>query len=361
MKKLLLIAFLVILTSALVFSGCSQSASAPSSAAKSAPASPPAASPAAGKTIELKLAHWMATDFPLHVQVFVPLAKELEEKTQGRVKLTIYPSSALGPATELFNLTIGGTTDLAYYLPSYSPGKFPLTSALELPFICGTANESTGLINSIYTKYLQDEYKDVKLLQIFVSSASQLQLAKKSVHTLADLKGLKIRTPGAVASDILKTLGATPVTIPYPEIYSAQEKGTIDGSLIGFGALSSMKLVEVTKYSTDINITANPMVVFMNLKTFNSLSPNDQKVLVDLWSQYTMKSADSFQNDDDGAKKMALGKGNEIYKLPSAEYQKWVDTVKPMYDKWTSDIESKGLPGKKIFDDVFAGAQKFAK
>ena len=98
------------------------------------------------KPIELKLSHWMSPMHNLHVDVFVPFAKELEERTKGRAKVTIYPGEALGKAKDHYDLVMQGISDMAMFIHGYTAGRFPLTSVIELPIGVPSAKVGSRVI-----------------------------------------------------------------------------------------------------------------------------------------------------------------------------------------------------------------------
>ena len=85
------------------------------------------------KPIELKFSSWVATAHGHHTGVMVPWAKMVEDKSGGRLKITIYPGSTLGKAVDHFDMVKNGIADVGFTTPGYTPGRFPLISVTELP------------------------------------------------------------------------------------------------------------------------------------------------------------------------------------------------------------------------------------
>ena len=95
----------------------------------------PAAAPAQDKPIELKFSSWVGTGHGHHTGVMVPWAKMIEEKSGGRLKVTIYPGSTLGKPADHFDMVMNGIADMGFATPGYTPGRFPLISVAELPLL----------------------------------------------------------------------------------------------------------------------------------------------------------------------------------------------------------------------------------
>lgn len=308
--------------------------------------------PAATKTINLKFAYWMPTKHTLH-GVHKKFADEVAELTKGRVKITLYPGGALGKPKEQWDMAVGGIADISFFIPSYTAGRFPLTSVFDLPLIGGgSAKVNTALAVDIYKKYLAREFKDAKMLFFYVSEPFTIHTTKKQVRNLSDMKGLKIRTSGAMQSATIKALGGIPVTMPISEAYTSLEKGVVDGILTAFTAMVSFRLYDVTKYSISMGLNASPFAVAMNLKKYNSLPPDIQKILDGLSIRYAFQSAIDYDEDRIKAIQIGKDKGQVIEPLSPEEFKKWVDRVSPIYNQWAGDMKAKGLPGREVIDAI---------
>ncbi len=312
----------------------------------------PEATSAAEKPIELKFAYWMPTKHTLH-RVFEGYAKEVEALTNGRVKITLYPGGALGKPPQQWDMALGGITDLTFFMPGYTAGRFPRSTVFDLPLLLGGTSEiNTAIASGVYEKYIAPDYKDAKMMFFFVSEPFTLHTSKKKVSSMADAQGLKIRSSGAVQSATVKTLGGSPVTMPITEVYTSLEKGVLDGVVTAFTAMVSFRVYDVSKYSINAGLTATPMAVAMNQKKWNSLPPDIQAILEKLNERYAFECAREY--DKDRVKAIDKGKslGKEIYALSAAEQKKWEQSFAPIYDDWVKDMESKGLPGKEMLDAV---------
>ena len=131
-------------------------------------------------TIEVKMSHFMPTKHVQHAKVMAPWAEKIEKLTDGRVKVTIFPGGALGKPPHQYDNAVKGITDIAFGLQSYTPGRFPLTSSLRLPFMVKSGEQGANVLWRMYEKYLQDEYKDVKVLWLFMHGPGQLHTTKKT-------------------------------------------------------------------------------------------------------------------------------------------------------------------------------------
>ena len=153
---------------------------------------------AADKPAKLKFAYWMSTKHSLH-SVFEKYANEVKALTNGRVEITLYPGGALGGPRQQWDMAVGGIADISFFMPGYTAGRFPLTSVFDLPLLLGgTSTVNTAIAQPVFEKYLEQEYKEAKILFFFVSEPFTFHTSKKQINSMADVKGLKFRTSGAV-------------------------------------------------------------------------------------------------------------------------------------------------------------------
>ena len=200
----------------------------------------------------------------------------------------------------------------------------------------------------------------MKVLTMFTCAPANIY-AKKGVHNLEDLKGLKLRASGGVV-EVLKTLGATPVGMPQSETPEALQKGVVLGAVSSLETLMDFKYAELCRHVTIVNWPIYPFAVVMNKAKWSSLPKDVQKVMDDLTreqSEWTGKYM-----DDHVKKSIDWSKKNyniEIYELPKKEMAKWDKLLEPITDKWIKGAEAKGIPGKKIVKDIEKLNKKYSK
>jgi TRAP-type transport system periplasmic protein len=312
------------------------------------------------KPIELKFSSWVATVHGHHTGVMVPWAKMVEEKSGGRLKITIYPGSTLGKATDHYDMIKDGIADMGFTTPGYTPGRFPLITVTELPMLFKTSKGGSLAVMSIFDKYFKNEFKDVKVLWFWVHPPGHFHLAKKPVKVVEDLAGLKIRAATPMLTTMVKTLGAIPVSIPAPDTYTALERGTVDGTIFPWEAISSFKIAEVLKHHVASGLYVAPLFTFMNLKKYESLPPDLRKVIDDLsgtWgAEFNGKVWD--QNEFVGLDAI-MKAGGTIYKLPPEERERWAAKLKPVEEEWLKSMEARGLPGRQLLNDLREAIKRY--
>ena len=305
---------------------------------------------ATAKTVELKISHFMPTKHVQH-KVLADWAKEVEAATNGQLKFRIFPGGQLGKPPHQYDSAVKGLTDIAFGLHSYTTGRFPLTAVMEMPFLVHNAEAGSKVLWKVYEKYLMDEHKDTKVLWLFCHGAGQVFTTKKQVKTLEDIKGMKIRSPGKIMSEVLQKFGASPVGMPITQVYTGLERGLLDGVIAPWETMRPFRFYEKTKYATTADLYSMTFFVTMNKKKYNSL-PSDLKKAIDdhTGEKMAIKAGKAYDDSDAPGKALAISKGMTEYVLPPAEIERWKKAALVVVDEWLADMEAKGLPGKEILE-----------
>jgi TRAP-type C4-dicarboxylate transport system substrate-binding protein len=292
-----------------------------------------------------------------------PWIEMLEKETNGKLKIIPYFSDSLTPTPEKFNSTVSGIADISEGLVFVNPGRFPMSEMLLLPELNLETAENAG--KAWWHLYktmpaMQKEYKGVKMLFLHASPKMMVATRKKPVHSIEDLKGLKIWTTGAIPVKTAKALGFTPVMLAPGEVYLALDKGVIDGCFADFEILTSRRFYEVSKYIiTNLYMNHTPFYVIINQGVWDGL-PGDVKKA---FEKYTGDWAVEFygqvrDREELECKKIAAEKGMELIELPAAEVEKAKKMVEPVKEAVVAELEDKGLPGKEALKALQSFATK---
>ena len=344
----------IIMIVALVVPACSTSTS-------TAPASP--------ETIELKLSTFVPPVVWFIKEKVNPWIEQLEERSNGKVKIKVFPSGSLGTLKDHYNMLLARQADICQVDIGATPGVFPLSEGISLPLIFSSSEAANSAWWELSEKYLMDtEFGKVKVLWHNCIPPSQIHTANKPVHTLDDLKGLKLALTQAAQIATLEQLGAAPVFIPITEMYTAMERGMVDGTMLCWEAATVFKIFEVTKYRTAAKINTSLTTFMMNRDSYNSLPPDIQQFIDETtglsMSQSFGSSFDKFDLKQLNEVMLPYDKekGNpEIYNLPDDEIAKWSEAVEPVVEEWITEREDKGLPAQAFYDDMLQIAAKYNK
>jgi TRAP-type C4-dicarboxylate transport system substrate-binding protein len=314
-----------------------------------------AALPAAAQEITLKVHHFWPPGAMPPSQLLVPWCDKIAKDSGNRLKCQVYPAMQLGGTPpQLVDQVKDGVADIVWTLPGYTAGRFPLMEVFELPFMSANAEATSQAAWEYYEKFAQKEFPGVKMLAVNVHDNGFVNTRERQVKALADFKGLKMRAPTRQTNKLLAALGATPVAMPLPALADALSKGVVDGYLLPWEVIPSIKAHELTKFhsETDPKSRALYTAVFtlqMNQAKYDSL-PAELKKVIDANSGAAVARSFGRQWDASAppARKLAQDRGNTFYTIPAAELANWEKATANLDDDWVKDVTAKGNDGKAL-------------
>ncbi len=288
-------------------------------------------------------------------------AKEIEKRTQGRVKVTVFPAGTLTPADQCYDGVVKGISDIGMSCFAYTRGRFPLTEVLDLPMGYPNGKVATYVVNEFYRTFKPKELNDVQVMYLHAHGPGLLHTIKP-VNKLEDMKGLKIRSTG-LSSKVVTSLGGVPVAMPQGSTYESLQKGVVDGTIGPFEVLKGWKQGEVIKNTTNcagVGYTTT-MFVVMNKKKWNSLPKDIQKIISDVNREWVAVHAKTWDDLDEEGKAFTLGLGNKIIPLSPAENLRWKKAVSPVITEFVTAADAKGLPGDRAVKETEKLIKKYSK
>lgn len=313
----------------------------------------------AADSVTLKYVHLDPPTGVVHLHHQLRWAEEIERRTEGRVKIRVYPAQQLGKAAEFYDMVVAGVADIAWMVTGFNPGRFPMSSVADLPFVWPSGHRGSQILNSLFHRgYFDKDFADVKLLNVATPSPYFLWSNKK-VAKLEDLRGLKVRAYGTYPMKIIEKLGMVPTQIPGPDVYMALSTGTIDGTGASYTIASFFKWNDATKFANeDVYIPVGSVAEIMNKKSWAKLSPKDQRILEIAFLEKGLDHGSFYDYAGGVLKNQAVGKGVEITKLPDQDVKKMRASLEPLYDEWAAEMDKKGHPGSKMIKDLRALREK---
>jgi len=315
--------------------------------------------PAQAQEVTLKLHfHLPSTSFAstLFIQ---PWCDKIARESANRMKCQIYPSMQLGgtPA-QLYDQVRDGVADVVWTLPGYTAGRFPSLEAFELPFMMQNPEATSRALWDYVQLHGQTEFKDVKPLAFHVHGDGVFHMASKPIRTMADLRGLKLRAPTRQTNKFIAMLGATPVGMPVPQVGDALAKGVIDGAVVPYEVVPSVKLQELAKFHSETDpaepaFYTSTFIFAMNKARYESL-PADLKKVLDANSGQGLSGQIGkafLQADTEGKKLTARNTTNVI---PASELAHWKVLGNKLSADWAKEMDAKGLNGTKLLEDAKA-------
>lgn len=315
--------------------------------------------PAAAQEVTLKFHHIWTPTAMAPVNVITPWCDKIAAESNNRMKCQLLPAmSGGGTPAQLADRVKDGVDDVTITLPGYTAGRFPSTEVFELPFMTSSAESGASATWDFFNKHSTKEFAGVKLLATWVHDEGYVHTSGKPVKALADFKGLKMRAPTRQTNKLLASLGASPVGMPLPAVPDAVSKGTIDGFLLPWEVMPSLKLQEMVKFHTETEagrpaLYAATFVFLMNQGKYDAL-PADLKKVIDNNSGAALSKniGKIWDNSQAAGRKAAQDRGNTFFMLPTAEYDNWVKASAGLHDEWAADMDKRGVDGKAMLKEA---------
>ena len=304
-------------------------------------------------TIELRFATIVTTLHP-NYKSFEQYADEIYKRTNGKVKIVVYPSGTLVDPMETYNAVKNGLADIGCAAVGYSAAIMPLNklfgdALMAVPSSIEASKKYTEVFNNM--PELQAELEDVHVLFLSCTAPLVIGTSKQEVKKLEDLKGLVMRFPPGL-EPLAKAWGVSPVNMPVGDIYVGLEKGTVHGFMGGEEMLETMRLAEFTKYVTNVSMVFGCNWTAMNLKVWESLPPDVQQVFNELseWGQEIMVAG--FDESSATSREFALSMGTKYVEMEEEELQKIYNISIPVFQQMAAELEAKGVPANKVMSEV---------
>jgi TRAP-type C4-dicarboxylate transport system substrate-binding protein len=309
---------------------------------------------AAGPDVEIVFGHPFPDEHHLVVNVLQPWMDDVTEATGGTVTFDVQPGGALTTPQDGYTHPVDGVTDLSWGIQGYTPGVFPVTEVVELPFMFESGVQGTEALWDLYEEFdaLQEEYAETHLLGIWTHDVGDLYTTSTPVETAEDVAGLDIRTPGPMQNVLVESLDASAVALPAPELYDALDRGVVDGLLMGHSGIPTFGLEEVLRHVTRGNFFVGPQFLVMNQATYDSLSPEQQAVLEET-AYRTLSVALSEDMDRVGDEAVAQYEdwGFEVHELDDAALEEWRTATEDVPERWI-DAQEDDVPAQEMYDRV---------
>ncbi|TMW72314.1 TRAP transporter substrate-binding protein [Alteribacter natronophilus] len=306
-----------------------------------------------GGTHELTISHFLPSHHLVHDEILADFTAELEEQTDGRITSEIYSAGALGEPGSQYDMAVTGTADLAISVHGFTPGRFPLVSIVELPFLTESAENGSQIIQKLYEEFdeFQDEHEDTTPLWLFTAEPAQFISAEHRIETPEDLNGLRVRSPSPLATDIIEALGGTPVSMPMGEVYESLQRGVVDAAMVPFSAVYDYNFYDVIDYITVGHFSMTPFFSTMNTTTYESLSDSDQELIDSIsGGEMAAKSGEVFDRTGDIAIDSSEEAGITFIHLDEEGMAPWEEALDPIVEQWIASMEEQGYPGREIYE-----------
>lgn len=252
--------------------------------------------------VTLKLAHNLDQSHVVH-QALAQMAKEVQEKSNGDLRIRIYPSGQMGGPRETIELIQNDALDMTKASASEMESFVKEFSVFSCPYLFDDEEHFKKVLFGDVGKQITDKTKNsgFNVVASYVAGTRSFY-AKKPINSPADMKGMKIRVVSTPTTNkLIELLGGSPAPIPFGEVYTALQQGVIDGAENNIPSYNQTRHVEVAKYYIEDQHTSVPDYLIISAKTWDKLDDNQRQVLTEaaknsevyqqkLWDEEVAKS-----------------------------------------------------------------------
>jgi TRAP-type C4-dicarboxylate transport system substrate-binding protein len=312
---------------------------------------------------EMKLAYFVGDQHAMS-QWLIKWSEQLEKGSGGRLIVKRFPSAQMGPTPAHYDFARTGQAEVSWFLHGGTPGRFPLTEIINLPFMVGSSEIGTKVVNDaeLRSKYLDAEHKGIKVLMLFTHQPGGPHTTKKAIRNLDDFKGLRLRFASPTVRDLVAALGATPVGVPPTEIAEQLSKGTIDGAFMDYGGVGiGFKLGGTIKYSTELYVYVTSFGLGMNEDFWAKLPPDLKKLVTDTVTGKEGEVGQAWDALDVPGKKAVMDGGGEAIRFSEAEMSRVRKIGAEVSEAKLKEYEAKGMPARAIYSRMRELSDRHAK
>jgi TRAP-type transport system periplasmic protein len=263
-------------------------------------------------------------------------ADDVNKAANGAIEIKLFPGGVIADNSNMYDRVTGGVADIGFAVFGPVSSVFPKTNVGTLPFEARNHREDALALWALYEKgVIKDEFTKFHPLAFVVFPGLVIH-SKKPIHTLADVKGMKISVEGRVLSQMIPRLGAAPISLQPGELYQSLQRGLVDAVPQGWPSVPTFHLDEVTNFHLEVPLGFNTGYVAMNNDSYAKLPP-EAKAAIDKLSgkvfvERLVAADDTMQAVGRDATKALPGQ--TIAQLDPAEEARWKETVAPVTEDW---------------------------
>jgi len=278
-------------------------------------------------------------------------------KSGGKMQVKVFPGGVLGGDVQVLSAVQGGTIDMTSMNSGILQGQVKEFAIVDFPFLFNDGKEVDAILDGPVGKMLADKLPEKGLVHLayFDLGFRNVTDSKRAIKTADDISGLKIRViQSPIYIDTFAALGANPVPMPFPEVYTALEQKTIDGQENPFTVIEANKFQEVQKFVAGTRHIYNPQTMMMSKKSWDKLNKDEQAVILAAAKEAEVYQR-KFSRDAQDVALANLKKTMEYSELPPAEVAKVRAKLKPVIDKYSAAV------GPDFAKQVYGELEKIRK
>jgi TRAP-type C4-dicarboxylate transport system substrate-binding protein len=309
---------------------------------------------AADKKINLKLSYWVP---PSHLLTpgYKEWAEALTKASNGSITVTLFPSSQLGSGADHYDMVKRGIADVGLINPGYTPGRFPVIAAADLPFMITDGLKAAAATHRWYKKYAEKEMPDHYVCHMYSHEKGTFHSAKKEIRVPADVHGMKIRTANQTIATFVTSMGGNSVQVPIMEAYETLKSGITEAITSPWDGLThpAFKFGQVTTYTLDIPLYVSNFTDGISRRTYDSMSAAQKKAVDSVCTPEWSRRVYHYWYEDSSKREAAVRKSNrKLTKVGPEEVKLWREAAKPVNDAWAAAVKQAGYDPDTVLNEL---------
>jgi tripartite ATP-independent transporter DctP family solute receptor len=283
----------------------------------------------------IKFANQNAAGHPI-VQGMEKFKEIVEKKSEGKLKVNLFPGGTLGSDQANVSAIQGGSLEMASMNSGIFASQVKEFAIYDFPFMFSSTKEADAVVDGPFGKKMHAKLEDKGLIGLayYELGFRHITNGKRAIHKVSDIEGLKLRViPNPINVDWVKALGANPTPLPFPELYAALEQGAVDGQENPIPTINSAKLYEVQKHMVLTAHQYNPQSVIMSKKFWDGLSAAEKKVVADAAAESAKFQRETARNLEASLLANLKKNGMQVTQLPESEMAVLRDKMRPVTAK----------------------------
>jgi tripartite ATP-independent transporter DctP family solute receptor len=271
------------------------------------------------------------------------LGEIANKKSGGKITVRLFPGGALGGDLQTVSALQGGTVDMTVLNTGVLAGIDKNTAILDFPYLFNSEKEADSVVDGPAGKKLHEKLADKGLigLSYFENGFRQVTNSRRPINKAEDFQGLKLRVLQLpLFIDVFKELGANPVPLPFPEVYSALEQKVVDGQENPANTIYFSKLHEVQKYLSLTKHVFNPQSVLISKRTWDRLSQDEKTLLQDAAQEAALYQRQVSRDQTTKSLEAIKAAGVAVNEVAPEEIERIRQKIKPVIDRYAKEIDA---------------------
>ncbi len=315
------------------------------------------------QTVTLRVADSFPVGHFIPKGATLPFIDEITRRTNGQVKFEYFPAQQLGKAADLLNLTQSGVADIGYVGVSYVSDKMPLSAVAQLPGSFTTACEGSlsywELARGDTMTRHEFSANKVRLLFAVVLEPYQFYSRDREIRSIADVKGLKLRSTGGAMDIFARKIGAVPVRMAAPDVRESLSRGTLDGLIFPNESVLSYDLQKLVRFGTKGGNFGSFVGTYVIGESGWKKIPKDvQQMMLEVGDKVTRSLCRDIDASVDAAQGKLEQAGVRYHSLTVADRKPFEELSEEVAREWADGLDKRGKPGTQVLNEFKAALQK---